>query len=136
MSNSVATASILGADVTRRHRRYKLSVSFSAGDYTAGGIPLSFVPGTTTGLQNPKFIERPFPHKVPSHIGNIQLTNQPEGYKVTLVLGTILTAAVKFRIDQTGVGDNAVLGELSGAMPAALVAANVDVIQFVVEEAN
>lgn len=129
MADVVIVPAVLNAEqVSRRQYEYVIGLDLDDGDYTASGLVVDF-----TALTNTRNLPRAKPHKYPTRIEDLRLINQPAGYVVTLELGSSYTAAVLVRIFQS---DDAVdpLDELTGAIPAALRAANA--IVFAVRENN
>ena len=114
MADTAATLTIMDVDDGRRMRTRTCKVTFSAGDYVANGIPLDL-----SAVSNPSF----FPAgKFGSYNPTVyKVENETPGYVFTIVPGSAPGTGWKLRIFQS---DDAVdpLDEISGAMPAAIVA--------------
>jgi len=123
---AVTGAIVSKPDITRRRRNYRISLTFT-GSYANSGTTGDLL--DFTALTNTAKVERPFPHKVPKDLSDIQVRNMPVGFMMTVELGTSISAAVGIRLWRQD-GSTGPLTELAnGAYPAAITGSTQAIIE-------
>lgn len=111
MAATTVSLSVVNVDSTRRHIQRTVKVTFTAGDYTAGGIPIDLTKATSGSAQPYALFS--------SNPSEYSVQNQPKAYTAHLVKGTAPGTGWKIMLFQDH-GTAHSFDEVSGTLDTAL----------------
>lgn len=126
---SVIAIAVTDVDATRRNLLRSATITFGAGTYVSGGLTMDLT--TATNKNNKpyaKFTRTP---------DSVEVNNQPVGYHMKILPGTLLTNWL-VQLFVTGAGNDAIFHEVTNgdSLDATIVADTTIFVQFATQKGH